>query len=82
MHMASVPRCAAQARRMDPSQYTTHVDGRAAEFTGRRAGELLRIENYWNREQTSLLACIRTYVAIRVCVVCVCVCAWIDEIDR
>mmetsp|Transcript_1912 Transcript_1912/g.4526 ORF Transcript_1912/g.4526 Transcript_1912/m.4526 type:complete len:236 (-) Transcript_1912:59-766(-) len=24
-----------QARRMDPSQYTTHVDGRAAEFTGR-----------------------------------------------
>ncbi|CAE7381033.1 dnaJ, partial [Symbiodinium sp. CCMP2592] len=26
-----------QARRMDPSQYTTHVDGRAAEFTGRRA---------------------------------------------
>ena len=24
-----------QARRMDPSQYTTHVDGRAAEFMGR-----------------------------------------------
>ena len=22
---------------MDPSQYTTHVDGRAAEFTGRHA---------------------------------------------
>ena len=24
-----------QARRMDPSQYTTHVDGLAAEFMGR-----------------------------------------------
>ncbi|CAE8634556.1 unnamed protein product [Polarella glacialis] len=26
-----------QARRMDPSQYTTHVDGRAAEFSGAAA---------------------------------------------
>eukprot|EP00418_Pyrodinium_bahamense_P056812 CAMPEP_0179163424 /NCGR_PEP_ID=MMETSP0796-20121207/80129_1 /TAXON_ID=73915 /ORGANISM="Pyrodinium bahamense, Strain pbaha01" /LENGTH=246 /DNA_ID=CAMNT_0020865747 /DNA_START=36 /DNA_END=776 /DNA_ORIENTATION=+ len=26
-----------QARRMDPSQYTTHVDGRAAEFAGMAA---------------------------------------------
>ena len=25
----------AEARRMDPSQYTTHIDGRAAEFTHR-----------------------------------------------
>jgi len=28
-----------QARRMDPSQYTTHIDGRAAEFAGRPAAQ-------------------------------------------
>ena len=29
-----------KARRMDPAQYTTHVDGRAAEFAHRHGSEI------------------------------------------
>ena len=66
---------------MDPSQYTTHVDGRAAEFTGRRAGDAIQEQKIAGDRRgqvhLSLIACIHMYVAIRMCIY-----VYMDRLDR